>query len=62
MIDADLLEEIRRVREQIARECDFDVHKIAERMRLREDAEKKAGVPYVSNSEILENRKSSELE
>ena len=33
MNDNDLLQEIHRVREKLARECDDGVHKIGERMR-----------------------------
>ncbi len=36
MTDYDLIEEIHRIREKVARECDFDVHKMAERIRQRE--------------------------
>jgi len=48
MTDNDLLEEIHRVREKLARECDYDVHKIGERMRQREREEMARGVRYVS--------------
>jgi hypothetical protein len=48
MTDYDLIDEIHRVREKVARECDYDVRKIGERMRLRERAERELGVPYVS--------------
>ena len=48
MTDNDLLQEIHRVREKLARECDYDVHKIGERMRQREREEKARGVRYVS--------------
>jgi len=48
MTDNDLLQEIHRVREKVARECDYDVHKIDERMRQREREEMARGVPYVS--------------
>ena len=47
MTDNDLLQEIHRVREKVARECDFDVHKIGERMRQREREEMARGVRYV---------------
>ena len=48
MTDNDLLQEIHRVREKLARECDYDVHKIGERMRQREREEMARGVRYVS--------------
>ena len=48
MTDNDLLQEIRDVREKLARECDYDVHKIGERMREREREEQARGVRYVS--------------
>ena len=51
MTDNDLLQEIHRVREKVARECDYDVHKIGERMRQREREEMARGVRYVSPSE-----------
>lgn len=47
MNDNDLLQEIHRVREKLARECDYDVHKIGERMRKRERQEMARGVRYV---------------
>ena len=47
MNDDDLLQEIHRVREKVARECDYDVHKIGERMRQREREEMARGVRYV---------------
>jgi hypothetical protein len=47
MNDNDLLAEIHRVREKVARECDYDVHKIGERMRQREQEEMERGVCYV---------------
>ena len=48
MTDNDLLQEIHRVREKLPRECDYDPHKIGERMRQREREEKARGVRYVS--------------
>lgn len=48
MNDNDLLREIHRVREKVARECDYDVHKIGERMRQREREEMARGVRYVT--------------
>lgn len=47
MNDNDLLQEIHRVREKVARECDYDVRKIGERMRQREREEMARGVRYV---------------
>ena len=47
MNDSDLLQEIHRVREKVARECDYNVHKIGERMRQREREEMASGVRYV---------------
>ena len=47
MTENDLLQEIHRVREKVAAECDFDVHKIGERMRQREREERARGVVYV---------------
>ena len=47
MTDNDLLQEIHRVREKVARECDYDVHKIGERMRQREREEMARGVRCV---------------
>lgn len=48
MTDNDLIQEIHRVREKIARECDYDVHKIGERTRQQEREEMARGVRYVS--------------
>ncbi len=48
MTDNDLLQEIHGVREKLARECGYDVHKIGERMRDREREEHARGVKYVS--------------
>ena len=48
MNDNDLLQEIHRVREKVARECDYDIHKIGERMRQREREEMARGVRYVA--------------
>ena len=48
MNDNDLLQEIHRVREKVARECDYDVHKIGGRMRQREREEMARGVRYVT--------------
>ena len=48
MTDNDLIQEIHRVREKMARECDYDVHKIGERMRQCEREEMASGVRYVS--------------
>ncbi len=48
MTDNDLLQEIRRVREKVAQECDYDVHKIGERMRQRQREEMARGVRYAS--------------
>ncbi len=39
----EILDEIHRVREQIARECDYDVHKLFERMRQRTEKLKAEG-------------------
>ena len=47
MTDNDLLQEIHRVREKVARECNYDVHMIGERMRQREREEMARGVRYV---------------
>ncbi len=47
MNDDDLLQEIHRVREKVASECDYDVHKIGERMRQREREEMARGVRYI---------------
>ena len=51
MNDNDLLQEIHRVREKVARECDYDVRKIGERMRQREREEMARGVRYVQLSQ-----------
>jgi hypothetical protein len=51
MNDNDLLQEIHRVREKVARECDYDVHKIGERMRQREREEMARGVRYVPSAQ-----------
>jgi hypothetical protein len=48
MNDNDLLREIHHVRERLARVCDCDVHKIGERMRLKQREEMARGVRYVS--------------
>jgi len=48
MNDNDLLREIHHVRERLARACDYDVHKIGERMRLKQSEEMARGVRYVS--------------
>jgi len=45
--DNDLLKEIHRVREKVARECDYNAHKIGERMRQREREEMARGVRKV---------------
>ena len=39
----EILDEIHRVREEIARECDYDVHKLFERMRQRTEKLKAEG-------------------
>ena len=44
----DILSEIRRIREKQAAECDYDVHKIGERMRRKQCDEMARGVRYVS--------------
>ena len=51
MNDNDLLQEIHRVREKVARECEYDVRKIGERMRQREREEMARGVRYVEASQ-----------
>ena len=38
-----ILDEVHRVREEIARECDYDVHKLFARMRQRAEKHKAAG-------------------
>ena len=43
----EILDEIHRVREAIARECDYDVHKLFERMRQRTEKLKAEGWPVV---------------
>jgi SAM-dependent MidA family methyltransferase len=48
MTDDDLLQEIHRVRDKLARECDYDVHKIGERIRQRQREEMGQGIRYVS--------------
>jgi hypothetical protein len=48
MTDNDLIQEIHRVREKVARKCDYDLHKIGERMRQRQREETARGVRYVS--------------
>ena len=60
MNDDDLLQEIHRVREKIARECDYDVHKIGERMRQREREEMARGVRYVSSPQTAMVRETPE--
>ena len=47
----DIMAEIHRVREKQAAECDYDVHKIGERMRRRQREEMSHGVRYVSFAE-----------
>jgi len=39
----EILDEIHRVREEIARECDYDVHKLFEQMRQRTEKLKAEG-------------------
>ena len=39
----EILDEIHRVREEIARECDYDIHKLFERMRQRTEQLKAEG-------------------
>jgi hypothetical protein len=58
--DNDLLQEIHRVREKVARECNYDVHKIGERMRQREREEMARGVRYVSPPQIAVVRETPE--
>ncbi|MEP6672923.1 MAG: hypothetical protein ABJF10_27415 [Chthoniobacter sp.] len=53
MNDNDLLEEIHRVREKVARECNYDVHKIGARMRQREREEMARGVRYVPSPQTV---------
>lgn len=51
-----ILEEIRQTREQIARECDFDVHKLMARIRAREEELKAQGVKFVSFAKKTETK------
>lgn len=44
----EILEEIYRVREEIARECDYDIHKLFAQMRQRTAQLKAEGWPVVS--------------
>lgn len=60
MTDHDLLQEIHRVREKVAQECDYDVHKIGDRMRQREHEEMAKGVRYVSVEESAVVRETPE--
>jgi hypothetical protein len=39
----EILDEIHRVREEMARDCDYDVHKLFERMRQRTEKLKAEG-------------------
>jgi hypothetical protein len=43
-----ILSEIRATRDRLAKECGFDVRKLAERIRLREAQEKARGTKFVS--------------
>ena len=43
-----ILVEIRATRDRIARECDYDVRKLLNRIRRRESLEMSRGVPFVS--------------
>jgi hypothetical protein len=43
-----LLVEIRATRDRIARECDYDLRKLLDRIRSREAQEKARGVQFVS--------------
>lgn len=56
MTDEDVLQEIRQVREKIARECDYDVRKIGEWIRRREREKMKRGARYVSVPETASVR------
>lgn len=60
MTDNDLLQEIHRVREKMALECDYDVHKIAERMREREREEQARGVRYFGSPQSAVVRETPE--
>jgi len=52
MIENEILQEIRRVREEHARECNYDVHMMFERMRAETEQLKaegwKVGAPTVA--------------
>jgi hypothetical protein len=43
-----ILAEIRATRDRIAKECDYDVRKLGERIRRRESEEKARGAKFVS--------------
>lgn len=58
VIEDDLIQEIRRVRETIARECNYDVRKIGERMRQREREEMAQGVRYAVSPQRVVVRES----
>ena len=48
MKENEILSEIHRVREEIARECGYDVHKIFDYVREREREAAARGVKFVS--------------
>lgn len=60
MTDNHLLQEIHRVRDKVARECDYDVHKIGERMRQRQRDEMASGVRYVPSPQLTVLRETPE--
>ena len=43
-----ILVEIRATRDRLAKECDYDVRKLLDRIRRREAQEQSLGVPFVS--------------
>jgi hypothetical protein len=51
-----LLEEIRQVREEMARECGFDVRRMMDQIRAREQELKAQGVKFVSFAKTAETK------
>ena len=49
-METEILDEIRRVRDEHAKECDYDVHRAFEQMRVETEQLKKEGWQVVNRS------------